>query len=361
MEMSGSLFERLLAAASQRGLEIANASEKRFIRRLNDDDAELMAKGDAKNLVVSRQVRLVRIDFSTQTYFCVFGLAEPEQFPLGLELAELTPAIFAIGALEARIQPKSTISASEIRDAIEGDFIGSPEYDGHDLHVITGLFPQASVYQAIQSEPYLQSDYRVLGALLARSYTEGPIQLQSQTLEKFWLTFETGSDFIPYQNLVQGLMAISWEHLFLEIYRCLEQLYAEPRVSALRDQWHSTLSLRELAAILERHLSWRPREDEALGRIINACDSPCIVNLCNAFGMSDPQKNPSASAENVARKVYDLRNNVVHYRPIHEMIQKEDAEWDSIISALLDVLNQVYDSRGVPFFESGAQAQDALA
>lgn len=355
--MSAALFERLFATASQRGLEIANATEKRFIRRLSDEDAELMAGGDTRSLVISRQVRLVRITFKGEIFFCVFGLATPEHLPFGLELTDLTPAIFAIGVLEARIQPSSSISASDIRDAIEEDFIGSPEYQGHQLDDIARLFPRASVYRVVQDEPYLHSDHRVLGSLLARSYADGPIQIMSPTIEKLWVTFEAGSRFIPYQNLVQGLMAISWEHLFLETYRCLEQLYAEPRVSALRDQWHSTLSLRELAAMLERHLSWRPKEDEALCKIIASCDGACLVSLCVAFGMHEPLEDLALRAERTSRKIYDLRNNVVHYRPIHETIQKTDAEWDCIVFALLDVVNQVYELRGEPFFEDEGQLQ----
>ena len=320
-----------------------------------------MAKGDARTLVISRQVRLVRTSFKGETFFCIFGLTEPEQLPLGLELADATPAIFTVGVLEARIQPTSSVSASDIRDAIEGDFVGSSDYQGHELADIARLFPRVSVYRVAQHEPYLQSDQRVLGALLARSYADGPIQILGPTIEKLWSTFESGSKFIPYQNLVQGLMAISWEHLFLETYRCLEQLYAEPRVSALRGQWHSKLSLRELAAMLERHLSWRPKEDEALSKIIASCDVACVASLCNAFGMNEPLENLTARAEAASRKVYDLRNNVVHYRPIHEVIKKTDAEWDSVVLALLDVVNQVYESRGAPFFEDEGEPQVQVA
>lgn len=361
VEMSAALFERVFAAASQRGLEIANASEKRYLRRLNDEDAELMATGDAQTLFISRQVRLVRIAFKGELFFCVFGLTAPEQLPLGLESIDLTPAIFSIGVLQARIQPKGAVSASHIRDAVEGNFIGSPEYQGHELDAIAQLFPQPSVYRAVQHEAYLQSDHRVLGSLFARSYADGPIQILNPTIEKIWLTFETGSKFIPYQNLLQGLMAISWEQLFLETYRCLEQLFAEPRVAALRGQWQSKLSLRELSAMIERHLAWRPKEDDALGKIIGCCDGSCISALCNAFGMNEPLEGLPLQAERASRKVYDLRNNVVHYRPIHETIQKTDAEWDSVVSALIDVVNQVYESRGGTFFEQEGELQVQLA
>lgn len=357
-EMSSHLFERLTSAAKQRGLDIANASEVRYIRRLSEEDAELMAKADAHTLAISRQVRMVRITSGMRTLFCVFGLPEPDQMPLGLELDELTPGNFAVSVLEARVQILSSITASEIRDTIEGQFVGSTGYEGHQLDEIARLFPCPTVYRVVNDEPYMQSDYRVLGALVARSYIDGPIQISSDTLERLWIIFERESQFIPHQNLVQGLMAISWENLFLEAYRCLEQLYAEPRVSALKAQWRSTLSLRDLAILLEQHLSWRPKEDEALAKIINCSDPAYVAGLCNAFGIGEPSpENIVPRTEKVAREVYKLRNSIVHYRPIHQAIRKSDSEWDNVVLALLDVISNVYELRGGPFFEAETEAE----
>lgn len=356
IDMSKQLFERLIVAAQQRGVEIVNSTKKRYIRKLSDDDSELMASGDAKALVISRHVRIVRISFRDETYFCVFGLSEPDATPPGLEPVELTPALFSIAILEAQVQPAGSVSGFAICEVIDGNFMGTEGYQGHDLEDIERLFPHILVYRVKSGEPYLfNGEHRVLGALIARSYADGPISISAETLENLWFTFEYGSKFIPYRNLVQGLMAISWESLFLEAYRCLEQLYAEPHVSALKNHWPSTLPLRDLAAMLEQHLSWRPKEDEALVKIIAMCDSELMQRLCTAFGVGALEGNSAAQAKLVSRKIYALRNNVVHYRPIHEEIIKTNEEWDAIVSALIDVINKVYDTRGTPFFESEAE------
>jgi len=354
--MSKLLFERLIVAAQQRDVEIANATEGRFIRRLSAEDADLMAGADARVLTISRHVRMVRISFQGEAVFCVFGLTEPDQLPLGLELADLTPAIFVIGILEALIQPLSAISGANIRDVIEDSFCGAAGYEGHELDDVAKLFPRPSVFRARQHEPYLESDHRVLGALLVRSYVDGPIQLSSVTIEKLQSIFESGSKFIPFRNLIQGLMSISWESLYLEAYRCMEQLYAEPRVSDLKSQWHSTLPLRDLAALLERHLSWRPKEDDALSKLLASCNPTCLTRLSIALGINEQSSNQITLAERASRKVYDLRNSIVHWRPIHEVINKSDTEWDDIVSALLELVGDIYESRGVPFFEATTSA-----
>lgn len=352
-EMSVRLFERLASAATERGLDIANASQGRYIRRLSNEDAELMATADADALAISRQVRMVRITSAGRKLFCVFGLPEPDQMPLGLELDELTPGVFTVSVLEASVHPLNSTTAYEIRDTIEAQYVGSEGYEGHHLAEIARLFPPPTVYRVAQEEPYMHDNFRVLGALVARSYVDGPIQISGTTLEKLWTMFERGSKFIPHRNLVQGLMAISWENLFLEAYRCLEQLYAEPRVSALKAQWQSRRSLRELAILLETHLSWRPKEDDALAKIISCSESAYVASLCNAFGIGDLSAEETMTrAEKVSRQVYQLRNNIVHYRPIHQAITKSDFEWDCIVSALLDIISNIYDMRGVPFFEA---------
>lgn len=352
------LFERLASAARERGLDIANASQGRYIRRLSDEDAELMATADADALAISRQVRMVRITSAERTLFCVYGLPEPDQTPLGLELDELTPGVFTVSVLAASIHPLGSTTAYAIRDTIEAQFVGSEGYEGHQLEEITRLFPSPAVYRVAQEEPYMYDNYRVLGALVARSYTDGPIQVSSTTLEKLWTMFERGSKFIPHRNLVQGLMAISWENLFLEAYRCLEQLYAEPRVSALKAHWQSKRSLRELAILLETHLSWRPKEDDALAKIMSWSEPTYVASLCNAFGIGNPTTEEIvARAEKVSRQVYQLRNNIVHYRPIHQAITKSDFEWENIVSALLDIISNIYEMRGVSFFEAETAVQ----
>lgn len=349
--MSKALFERLISAASQRGVEISTASEGRFIRRLNELDAQLMATGSARLLSLSRQIRMVRIEFQEDVYFCAFGLPQPETLPLGLQLVEVTPGLFAVSVLEALVQPAMSVTGATILDVIGDQYQGVKGYEGHELADVMRLFPLLSAFKVAQEEEFHKNDHRVLGALLARGYADGPISISLSTIEKIWITFEQGSRHLPFNVLVQGLLSISWENLYLETYRCLEQLYSAPRLSDLKGSWHSALSLRDLAVLLERHLSWRPKEDDALRKMIVECGATYVAGLCLSFEMVDAGESHEDRGDLVSRKVYALRNNIVHYRPIHEGILKSDAQWDAIVAALLDLVNEVYEQRGASFFE----------
>ncbi|HBO1764316.1 TPA: hypothetical protein L4F74_000916 [Pseudomonas aeruginosa] len=349
VEMSRRLFERILLCAQQRGAQIENIEKARYITRLNENDASLMSSADAEVLNISRHTKLIRINKGDDCFFCTIGIHEPNVLPAGLELAPITPALFAVFVLEAEIYPSSSVTGYQIKDAIESEHMGVQDYNGHALQEVTPLFPSIQVYKVSSNEPFLENDlYRVLGSLISRSYFDGPIHISPETLESLKEVFEAGSNYIPFRNLVQGMLSISWEGLFLEVYRCLEQLYAEPHISALKKNWPSSLPMKELASYLEEHLSWRPREDEALRKIIETCEEEIIDNLFEAMKIGDGGEGEKVNS--ASKAVYSLRNGIVHYRPIHNAIKKSDDQWNNIINCLLKVVTHVYDLRGEPFF-----------
>jgi len=350
--MSTTLFARLTNYAAQKDKDVVirNSEKPRFIKRLCDEDAELMAQAEATTLVLTRQIRLVRITWKDHLYFCVFGLIEPEELPSGLNRVDLTPGTFAISVLEANVLPN--VTAAAIREAIESDYFEKGNgYEGHDLDSISHLFPTAQLYQGSTVHGYQESDHRVLGSLLTKTYLDGPIQLEIETIKRFSEFFEGGVRFIPYRNIVQGILAISWENLFLETYRCVEQLYARPKVSLLRDALTSTLPILDLAVLLETHLSWRPKEDEALSSLLMSCEDGIVLSACGSFDIDVVDKTHDKLSAAVARKIYSLRNAIVHFRPIHEAIVKTDEDWNKIACAMIEIVEHIYEKQGAEFFE----------
>lgn len=350
--MSQNLFERLIAAAKQRGVAIQAEDQPRYIRRLSVDDSSLMAQAEISARSLSRSQKLVRIKWKEETYLVIFGFNEPDPVPLGFESADLTPGIFVASVLEANVFPSSMVTGSQIKNAIESDHAGIENYEGHDLVAITPLFPQCVTFRVTAPESYISSDHRILGAIVARSYTDGPLHIDPTTLQLLASLFESGSEFLPYHILLQGVLSFSWDNLFLETYRCLEQLYAQPRVAALTSAWSSPLALKQVVELLEQHLSWRPKEDEALSGLVGACDSASLQRLCFAFDVSYSVGVADKSSETAAGRIYKLRNNIVHYRPIHKAVVKSDNEWNLIIQAMLIVLDDIYTKLGGNFFQS---------
>ena len=152
-------------------------------------------------------------------------------------------------------------------------------FDGYELSAITNLFPSIEIFEADQNYEYTANVVRVLGALTARSYADGPIAPSGTTLNKVADIFQSGSEHVPFENVLQGMLSISWGGFFLELYRAIEQLYAVPRLAALVEAWPTSLPYRSLADLLESHLAWRPKEDDALAKIIAECDDTIVAPL----------------------------------------------------------------------------------
>jgi hypothetical protein len=349
IEMSGVLFGRLADHASQGGDPIANLDAGRWIKKKDDGDLALMALASAEPRIVTRQIRLVRIEHEGERYFSTFGLPEPDEVPPDLEIVEATPGLFALSVLEAGVRPPTTVTAATVKEVLDEQFKGnSVGYQGYDLDQIIPLFPPLVVYRATAPADYHAITDRVLGSILARTYLDGPISLEPDTVAALTSVFETDCDLIPFQNLVQGVLAISWENLFLECYRCIEQLYGMQRFQALRDKLSFSSSPRDLAKVIEDHLSWRPKENEAFVALIGLCDEGLISTVCAGLAVAGDTHEKRSSK--LVEMLYGLRNSIVHYRPAHVVVQKSDADWNIIVRGMLGLVADLYNNHARPFF-----------
>ena len=180
-------------------------------------------------------------------------------------------------------------------------------------------------------------------------HAEGPIALGQQTLKGIAALFTEGSDYIPYSTILQGILSISWGGLFVELYRSIEQLYAVPELLDLTKDWKSEKPFSELAALLENHLAWRPKEDKSLIRVVTCCDQKTINDLARAFEINLDER--STTAERVGRAIYSMRNGLVHFRSATKVASPDDAGWDLIIAAMLAAVANTYSAYGQIYHE----------
>ncbi|MCA3715982.1 hypothetical protein [Phenylobacterium sp.] len=347
--MSRALFELLAEHASQGGDPVANRDAARWIKRKDAADLALMDSASAEPRIVTRQIRLVRINHNDESYFCTFGLPETEEEPPDLEIVDATPGIFALSVLEANVRPLSTVTAAVVKNVLDEQFHDNGSgYEGHELEEIISCFPSLVVYHATVPATYHEITDRVLGSILARTYFDGPISLEPETIYALTELFETDCELIPFRNIVQGVLSISWENLFLECYRCIEQLYGMWRFLELKNELNFALSPRDLAKLIEDQLSWRPKENEAFADLIKRCDEALISSICASLAVEGETHEKCSSK--LAAMLYALRNNIVHYRPANSVVDKTDADWNIIIQAMLKLVAELYNHHARPFF-----------
>ncbi|MDB5586884.1 MAG: hypothetical protein JWP26_1854 [Devosia sp.] len=360
-KMSAATFKKLVDHAAAYGTDIANADKVRWIKRLRDEDAELMSKADViDRRKITRQMRAVLFEHEDRRFVAFFGFASvddmPNGLPEGLTEIELTPGTFGISVTETEVMPRAT--AAEIRELIESEFEGVENYEGHELQAIRDLFPRILIVEASVDFTYTSDIDRVLGAMVAATYIDGPIALSEATLNAASELFSSGSEYIPYQNVLQGVLSIYWGGFFVDLYRCVEQLYAVPRLLDLTKDWSSSRSIAELADLLDKRLAWRPREEEALIRVIGGCPLATAKKLISAFG--GKLEETSIPADIAARHVYNMRNGLVHFRGDTKIAQPTDDQWDQIILAMIGLVSETYAAFGKQYHVATAIAAPAM-
>lgn len=347
IEMSNQLFNALFARAEHDGVTILDQDKARWLKRHSAEDAELMAKADVRGLILSRQMRAARVRHSGQSYFVAAGFPVNTDALQGLTEASLTPGLFSASILELGVSPKAT--GSQIRDAIEDYHESYDGYEGHDLDSISELYPSLVCFSLNENFDVAKSTSRLVGAYLSRFYIDGPLDFSDGLREKMAHLFESGSKHIPFQVALQGLVAFNWPGLFVELYRCIEQLYTVPRLVEVTKEWKTDKSLRDLADLLERTLSWRPKEDQSLTRLLQTgCTSATISSAAQALKVEVPEDQAQA-ADVTARAIYRARNSLVHFRPAGNDAQFTAREWDSVIISMIAIIDELYRKFGRTF------------
>lgn len=257
------LFSRLIDHANQDGANIQNETEARWLARLNEDDARMMASAKVAGITkLTRTLRAAELNHDGSTYFVFWGFSRVQNIPDGLVETDITPALFLVSAVEGTVPPVA--GGLEIKEAVEGLYKGVDEYNGHGLETIIPLYPSCQVFAANVDYEFTRSLARVTGALVARSYDNGPIEMSEETLSAASNIFEAGSAYLPFEIILQGLMSISWRGFYLGLYRCIEQLFPVTALKKFLEETGEQRPIIDLAELFEKQLSWRPKEEPSL-------------------------------------------------------------------------------------------------
>jgi hypothetical protein len=144
------------------------------------------------------------------------------------------------------------------------------------------------------------------------------------------------------------MLSFSWQSFYLEVYRCIENMYPLSRLKKLCSSWKPQDLLWNVAILLEKDLSWRPREEEALASVLRECSLPTVQALNSAMGGTPDNNDIHTSA---AKLVYVTRNELVHFRPRAPSSIKPAQSWDEQVRALIDCLDEIYTVSGDTFHE----------
>ncbi|MGK8678508.1 hypothetical protein [Serratia marcescens] len=112
----------------------------------------------------------------------------------------------------------------------------------------------------------------------------------------------------------------------------------------------------DLAYLLEDELSWRPKEQDALASILTHSTEETRSKILSAFKF-DVSKLTEYSASKCAANIYKLRNSHVHFRPAMKAENKSSEQWNEIVIAMCDAVDDVYEAIGIDFLTDRTKSE----
>lgn len=342
IEANKYIFE-ILANFGQKSKEAVPVSDttKRCIETNTEEKEWLKEIKIIKKQLIVPNFQTASFEFNSQKYFVTVGW-QIEQIidnDRVLQFVEPNAGIVTTLLFELKIPLSRKASPLEIADKIL--YSSDNEVIKYNSSLIIDFFEPFSVYRIQEDYPFIENDIdliRLSGFYALKNSQLITLNFSRKTLDKFEQMFFESSKNIPYENLLFSLFSVSWKYSFLDIYRCIERLFS---LSFLED-FHKNLqiadSLLKFSADVETYIGWKPKENEAVNKIIDG--SPEEAHRL----LQEIKKSIDGTGEGKCGElVYKIRNSIVHFRPATQCINLDDENWDRLIRASLYIVEHWYN------------------
>jgi hypothetical protein len=335
---NASIFQLLDNFCATRGVLLSNAGAPRWIASQNKHRYAMRMSVIRTRVALSTVRKLARIELGPKIFICTVGFDNPNPIVGAVEIA-VDAAFLTIVLAELAPRPRAT--PSEIRNIVEaGDLNSDNTYNGHDPDLIAGLFPTIRVFEtpALAEEEAWKSFFGV--CVDECEFSESWIESDLARTLKLMREFDPNK--IPYPILCRSIFDTDPTSFFLALYRCLEALYAFAGARRLMDSLGMSMPWANVAVALETELGWYPREENSLTQLLGMAaiqDLQSINALLSDAGTDGEVDNVTNRA---ARRIYRLRNSIVHYRPAHSAMVFDCIDWNKTCDRMANIVVYVY-------------------
>jgi len=344
-EANQCIFKRLSERSSTPDSQIrwikTDKHEKKWLQDLNITEEKWILPSLTTALsVFDKQKYLVVIGFDT--VINNDDLIEPVDLNAGLVTAVLS---------ELEIPFANFVTSEQIIEDILWQYRKMPStegtYEGHDFTEIARFFQPIQVYKILYESAIIAAQLERLSCVYFCQVIQSPpfLSFSSEVIDLYYQLATTGPSSIPYENLLLSLSSGNWKYAFLELYKCLENLFSisNPQLRGL----HTTLTdnnkleipLRDFSGKIENIIDWYPREIQAIQSLINQT-SKSVKDALKQVGNFN--LNDEASDETLAKKFYRLRNSITHYRAGIKPVQLDAQNGNCLIKATLMLIEELY-------------------
>lgn len=215
---------------------------------------------------------------------------------------------------------------------------------GFEYCTIAKFFEPLDVWEIDPSElgPGPTRLYQVYGRRLIQEPELLTLEFSSDLLDKAGILLERYPGNVLGEPVFRALTATHYEHAFLEFYRCIERLYPVPYIRGFYNRLPNPPSFNELAMFVEKELRWRPRDEDALIKLLgNLDDKAILTRLEQVLHVHIQSPTSEVRSAPVARRIYELRNSIAHFRATSRATYST-LDWNLVLSILCDAIIELY-------------------
>ncbi len=336
IQANTAIFSALDEFCLKRGQPLSNAGKARWITNDKLGKAFLKYATLVDELSFSASVKIARFDFYNRAFFVTTGLDVPEASSL-FQVEQLDGGRLTVVLSE--LKPTPVVLPSQIRNIVEvADKESIASYIGHDHQLVSGLYPKIQLFSV--ADLLREESFKMffLICLADRRRIEQWIDEQLATILN--MITELSPAYIPYEILCRSLLDMHPSALFLSLYRCLEALYAYTHTQKLMTTLEISKPWAEMAETLETALGWYPREEPSLEALLAYAVGEDLQ--ATAAALNDPIPAGVRSESYVAKRIYQLRNSLVHYRPFHHKFSFKEVDWNRLCEAMALLVFHIY-------------------
>jgi hypothetical protein len=335
-EANRSIFAALDEFCASRGDPILNAGSGRWIATQNADQRRFLTNAKLSAfLPFTARKGVARFDLWKETYFYTVGF-EHVLPPVELSETDVHPGILTTVISELKIAPKAT--TAEIRDVVEAEDSTLGGYAGHGADLLGLLYPPMRIFQ---SRDVADDETWRMFFLLCLSESRGTeTWLDNNLADTLQGVAELELIGLPYNTLCRSIFDTDPAAMFMALYRCLEAIYAFSSARTVIDTLQLSQSWDEVAAALEDALGWHPREESSLTSLFGFGTERDHAAIFEALGEVKPDPPLAAPA---AKRVYKLRNDLVHFRPAQRKVDLSKVDWNRLCEATAGLVCFIYN------------------
>jgi hypothetical protein len=339
IDVNRRLFSRLQDVVQEAGLwhQVVRPDGRRYVATTNNEK-EILRSARLLASVQCLPRRAVHIVACGSRRFVV--LPENPRV-LGFVAQSIQNDFSADAGLLTFLWSSSEVSLSDERELAprlaELVFCKAESYTAQEL---CSYFEPLKIWEVepggVEDEPIVEA-FRLYALYLVDSPT---LPFSKEAVARIAALLEGVCGRVAGDVLFRAVTAPHWPHAFLELYRCVERLFSVPYLQSLARALDVEVGV--LGTHVGDHLKWRPKEDEALIRLIKSSPSLDLSAVHELISKEPPRQGPGAEA--VGKFIYNVRNSIAHFRAGGSAVT---IDWMKLTEHMVVLIGDLYTDYGV--------------